>query len=167
MSELSDQIEACKARRQRFADAATQYVAKGNAKTDAQQVSLLCAKKILPPIPNEDIAAASEIAFPRIILNLTEAIQRGVVAEYRPVTMFDLRSQRRTAKIVRARQVGMFLCREMTSLSLPEIGRRFGGRDHTTVLHGCRKILALMETNPALAERVNRIKENMPEVSFI
>jgi len=63
-----------------------------------------------------------------------------VVARQYGVSRFDLLSSRRTANIVRPRQVAMYLCKTLTLRSLPEIGRRFGGRDHTTVLHAVRKI---------------------------
>ncbi|MCK9514425.1 MAG: hypothetical protein M0R28_24770 [Pigmentiphaga sp.] len=71
-----------------------------------------------------------------------------VVGDYYGIGWNDLSSVRRTASIVRARQVVMFLCREHTTLSLPQIGRRLGGRDHTTVLHACRKIESLRAIDP-------------------
>jgi len=68
-----------------------------------------------------------------------EGIQK-VVAEYFNVKVSDLRAKKRTASIVRPRQIAMFLVRELTSHSFPEIGEYFGGKDHTTVLHACNKI---------------------------
>src|SRR5947208_9463121 len=68
-----------------------------------------------------------------------EDIQRVVARQYN-VSRADLLSSRRTANVVRPRQVAMYLAKTLTLRSLPEIGRRFGGRDHTTVLHGVRKI---------------------------
>jgi hypothetical protein len=82
--------------------------------------------------------------YPRI-----EQIQSAVCERYN-VTMADLSSIRRTANVVRPRQVAMYLCRELTLRSLPEIGRRFGMRDHTTVLHATRKIHALRATDEEL-----------------
>lgn len=82
--------------------------------------------------------------YPRI-----EQIQTAVCQHYK-VTMNDLLSARRTISIVRPRQVAMYLCRELTLRSLPEIGRKFGQRDHTTVLHGTRKIHALRATDSEL-----------------
>ena len=61
------------------------------------------------------------------------------------LTIAELRSARRQAPVVRARQVGMWLAREFTGRSLPEIGRQFGGRDHTTVLHAVRKVGAVAD----------------------
>ena len=68
-----------------------------------------------------------------------EDIQRVVARQYN-VSRSDLLSSRRTANVVRPRQVAMYLAKTLTLRSLPEIGRRFGGRDHTTVLHAVRKI---------------------------
>jgi len=78
-------------------------------------------------------------------------IQR-VVAEYYKIKINDLLSPRRTRSVARPRQVAMALSKELTSHSLPEIGENFGGRDHTTVLHACRKVLQLRESNPEIEE---------------
>ena len=74
------------------------------------------------------------------------------VAEYYNIKIADLLSKRRTRTIARPRQVAMSLAKEFTSHSLPEIGDQFGGRDHTTVLHACRKIAELRKSNSDLAE---------------
>jgi len=74
-----------------------------------------------------------------------ENIQK-TVAEYFKIRVGDLLSKKRTRSIARPRQFGMALAKELTNHSLPEIGDAFGGRDHTTVLHGCRRIEALRET---------------------
>src|SRR5262249_18953491 len=79
-----------------------------------------------------------------------EDIQRVVARQYN-VSRADLLSSRRTANVVRPRQVAMYLAKTLTLRSLPEIGRRFGGRDHTTVLHAVRKIENLVTTDTALA----------------
>lgn len=78
-------------------------------------------------------------------------IQR-VVAEYYKLKLSDLLSKRRTRSIARPRQVAMALSKELTNHSLPEIGSAFGGRDHTTVLHGCRKIAQLKESDADIRE---------------
>ncbi|MFP6788561.1 MAG: chromosomal replication initiator protein DnaA [Thalassolituus sp.] len=80
-----------------------------------------------------------------------ENIQR-TVAEYYKIKMSDLLSKRRTRSIARPRQVAMALSKELTNHSLPEIGELFGGRDHTTVLHACRKIKELQETSADVRE---------------
>ncbi|MEO0435583.1 MAG: chromosomal replication initiator protein DnaA [Pseudomonadota bacterium] len=78
-------------------------------------------------------------------------IQR-TVAEYYKIKVADLNSRRRNRSVARPRQVAMTLAKELTNYSLPEIGDSFGGRDHTTVLHACRKIKELRETNSDIHE---------------
>jgi chromosomal replication initiator protein len=75
-----------------------------------------------------------------------ENIQK-TVAEYFKIRVGDLLSKRRSRSIARPRQIAMALAKELTNHSLPEIGDAFGGRDHTTVLHGCRRIESLRETD--------------------
>ena len=75
-----------------------------------------------------------------------ENIQK-TVADYYKIRVADLLSKRRSRSIARPRQVAMALAKELTSHSLPEIGDAFGGRDHTTVLHACRVIKELRESN--------------------
>ena len=75
-----------------------------------------------------------------------ENIQK-TVAEYYKIRVADLLSKRRSRSIARPRQVAMALSKELTNHSLPEIGDAFGGRDHTTVLHGCRRVQALRESD--------------------
>lgn len=74
------------------------------------------------------------------------------VAEYYKIKVSDLISKRRTASLARARQIAMALAKELTNHSLPELGRAFGGRDHTTVLHAFRKIQELRKIDPSVAE---------------
>ncbi len=78
-------------------------------------------------------------------------IQR-TVAEYYSIKQSDMLSKRRNRTIARPRQMAMLLAKELTNHSLPEIGDAFGGRDHTTVLHACRKIRELKETMPSVGE---------------
>jgi chromosomal replication initiator protein len=85
-------------------------------------------------------------------------------SEYFGVSLDDLRGHSRSRVLVNARQVAMYLCRELTDLSLPRIGQAFGGRDHTTVMHADRKIRQHMAERRSLynqiAELTNRIKQN-------
>jgi chromosomal replication initiator protein len=67
------------------------------------------------------------------------------VAEYFKIRISDLTSKSRSRSVTRPRQIAMSLAKELTSHSLPEIGDGFGGRDHTTVLHACRKVAELRE----------------------
>lgn len=86
-----------------------------------------------------------------------EEIQKEVSSFY-GVSMRDLLSHRRDRQIVRPRQIAMWLAKELTTRSLPEIGRRFGGRDHTTVLYGVRKIGEMRKENTALADEIDLLK---------
>jgi chromosomal replication initiator protein len=80
-----------------------------------------------------------------------ENIQK-TVAEYYKIRIADLLSKRRSRSIARPRQVAMALAKELTNYSLPEIGDAFGGRDHTTVLHACRRVKALRESERRIGE---------------
>ena len=91
-----------------------------------------------------------------------EDIQRVVARQYN-VSRSDLLSARRTANVVRPRQVAMYLTKTLTLRSLPEIGRRFGGRDHTTVLHAVRKIEGLLQRDVALSEEIEILKRQLSE----
>ena len=86
-----------------------------------------------------------------------EEIQRKV-AEHYNVRLSDMIGPKRLRTIARPRQVAMYLSKQMTSRSLPEIGRRFGGRDHTTIMHGVRKIEELMAGDGQLADDVQLLK---------
>jgi chromosomal replication initiator protein len=83
-----------------------------------------------------------------------ENIQK-TVAEYYKIRISDMHSKKRSRAVARPRQVAMALAKELTQLSLPEIGSNFGGRDHTTVLHACRQIVKLRESVPELNHDVN------------
>jgi len=83
-----------------------------------------------------------------------ENIQK-TVADYYKIRISDMHSKKRSRAIARPRQVAMALAKELTQLSLPEIGSNFGGRDHTTVLHACRQIAKLRETVPEITHDVN------------
>jgi chromosomal replication initiator protein len=86
-----------------------------------------------------------------------EDIQR-IVARHYNVSKTELLSNRRTRTIVKPRQVAMYLSKVMTPRSLPEIGRRFGGRDHTTVLHAVRKIEDLSGSDNTLAQELELLR---------
>jgi len=80
-----------------------------------------------------------------------ENIQK-TVADFYSIRVFDLKSKRRNRQIARPRQIAMALAKELTSLSLPDIGDAFGGRDHTTVIHACKKVVELTRTDSKLNE---------------
>ena len=91
-----------------------------------------------------------------------EDIQKLVASHY-SVSRADILSSRRTAVVVKPRQVAMFLAKTLTMRSLPEIGRRFGGRDHTTVLHAVRKIEALSANDATLRDEIDLLKRMLQE----
>ena len=83
------------------------------------------------------------------------------VADYYKIRLGDLHSRTRTRSIARPRQVAMALAKELTNHSLPEIGSAFGGRDHTTVIHACRKIEELKESNADIREDYNNLLRSL------
>jgi chromosomal replication initiator protein len=91
-----------------------------------------------------------------------EDIQKLVATHY-SVSRADILSSRRTANVVRPRQIAMYLAKVLTLRSLPEIGRRFGGRDHTTVLHAVRKIEGLSATDTGLSEELELLKRMLTD----
>jgi chromosomal replication initiator protein len=91
-----------------------------------------------------------------------EDIQKLVASHY-SVTRADILSSRRTATVVKPRQIAMYLAKTLTLRSLPEIGRRFGGRDHTTVLHAVRKIEGLSHADRALNDELELLKRMLQD----
>ena len=112
-----------------------------NSRFTGQSITLEFARDAL-----RDLLAVQEK------LVTVENIQK-IVAEYYKIRLADMLSKRRSRSIARPRQIAMSLAKELTSHSLPEIGDLFGGRDHTTVLHACRKIKQLRESE-------NRVRED-------
>ena len=86
-----------------------------------------------------------------------DEIQRKV-AEHFNIKLGEMTSDRRARAVARPRQVAMYLAKQLTSRSLPEIGRKFGGRDHTTVIHAVKKIEELIEIDSALAEDIELLR---------
>ncbi|WP_339851521.1 chromosomal replication initiator protein DnaA [Roseovarius nubinhibens] len=91
-----------------------------------------------------------------------EEIQRQVSEHYN-IRLSDLVGPKRLRVYARPRQMAMFLCKQMTSRSLPEIGRRFGGRDHTTVMHGVRRIEELSRKDVQIAEDIELLRRTLEE----
>jgi len=85
-----------------------------------------------------------------------ENIQK-TVADYYKIKVSEMYSKKRTRNVARPRQIAMALAKELTQMSLPDIGEAFGGRDHTTVLHACRKIMDLRTTNGDISRDVNSL----------
>jgi chromosomal replication initiator protein len=116
-----------------------------NARFTGQPITLEFAKEAL-----RDVLALQNK------LVTVENIQK-TVAEYFKIRVADLLSKRRNRSIARPRQIAMALAKELTTHSLPEIGDGFGGRDHTTVLHACRRVKSLRDTETRVAEDYNNL----------
>jgi len=89
-----------------------------------------------------------------------EDVQR-VVANYYKLPQLEMKSARRDREVARPRQIAMYLSRELTPRSLPQIGRRFGDRDHTTVLHAIRRIEQLFRTDVELARDIGILRREL------
>jgi len=87
-------------------------------------------------------------------------IQRGVADHY-AIKLSDLLSPRRARSVARPRQIAMFLSKELTSKSLPEIGRQFGNRDHTTIMHGVKRVIQLCKEDPSIREDVEMLRRRL------
>jgi len=150
--ELSDDVTFLIARRMRsnvrdLEGALNSLIA--NARFSGRTIDLEYTQEIL-----RDVLAVHD----RLIT--IENIQR-VVADYYQLRVADLLSRRRSRSIARPRQMAMYLAKELTEHSLPEIGNAFGGRDHTTVLHACRKIDSLCESDGRLREEHARLTREL------
>lgn len=97
----------------------------------------------------------------RSFISIEEVIR--IVAKHHGLKAGELKSPKRAKPISRARQVAMYLCRELTSESFPEIGSRFGGRDHATVIHGVNKITALLEVDSDLQREIQQLRKSLME----
>jgi chromosomal replication initiator protein len=85
-----------------------------------------------------------------------EGIQK-VVADHYSLKVAELKAKNNSRRVAEPRQMAMFLCRELTDSSLPEIGKEFGGKHHTTVLHSIRKIKNLRESDPRRNNLINKL----------
>ncbi len=116
------------------------------ASLNSQHVDLALAEIVLQALLPE--STSSEIDAPTIM---------AVTAEYFAISLEDLTSHSRSRNLVNARQIAMYLCRELTDLSLPNIGKQFGGKDHTTVMHAVKKISALMAERRHIYNQVTEL----------
>jgi chromosomal replication initiator protein len=87
-------------------------------------------------------------------------IQEAVCTQFH-VKMTELKSRRRSKTLVHPRQIAMYLCRELTEASYPEIGRHFGGKDHTTIIHACRQVAKAKEADTTLLATLETLKEQI------
>jgi chromosomal replication initiator protein len=143
-------------------------------------VAMLMASQIHTNVPDLEVALARLMAYAslynhtQVTTDMAETVlaqffaERGAeitaariqsaVAERLDLKVSELRSKHRRHAVVFARQVAMFLCRELTDASLPKIGRDFGGKDHSTVLHACTKISGLEETDEDVARLLRQLR---------
>jgi chromosomal replication initiator protein len=89
-----------------------------------------------------------------------EDIQEAVCAQFH-IKMTELKSRRRSKTLVHPRQIAMYLCRELTDSSYPEIGRHFGGKDHTTIIHACKQVAKAKEQDQTLQATLESLKEQI------
>jgi chromosomal replication initiator protein len=116
------------------------------ASLNKQQVDLPLAELVLKDLISDEQGP-----------QITAAIIMAATAEYFSVTMEELQGANRSRTLVNARQIAMYLCRELTELSLPRIGQSFGGKDHTTVMHAVKKITNLMSERRATYTQVTEL----------
>lgn len=96
---------------------------------------------------------------------ITPALIKAQTAGYFETTVNDLCSPSRSRSLTEARQIAMYLCRELTELSLPQIGKEFGGRDHTTVMHANKKITQMMKSKPQIFDHVNELTNQIRQAA--
>ena len=116
-----------------------------------KEINISLAKEVL-----KDIISNTDV-----IIN-PEVIKKYVCKHF-DIKIADIESSKRTRALAFPRQIAMYLCREMTDLSLPKIGEAFGKRDHTTVMHGCEKISSEIKMNESVKEVVEAIQRNINE----
>ena len=114
-----------------------------------QSITLEMAQNVLKELINER----------RRVITL-DAVQEAVTAKFH-LKMSDMKSKRRTKVLVYPRQIAMFLCREITQQSYPEIARHFGGKDHTTVMHACKQIEKAKQSDPGLLGTLEELKRQI------
>ncbi len=116
---------------------------------DEKPITLSVAKQVLKDMVKETTKVIS-----------VDMVQKEVAVHFR-MTVADLKTKRRQKQVVMPRQIAMYLSRKLTSHSLPELGGAFGGKDHTTILHACRKIDTLLATDAELKKTIEYLTENL------
>jgi chromosomal replication initiator protein len=114
-----------------------------------QTITLEMAQRVLKELINE-----------RTRVITLDAVQEVVAEKFR-IKISEMKSKRRTRVLVYPRQIAMFLCREITQQSYPEIARHFGGKDHTTIMHACRQIEKAKQSDPGLAGTLEELKRQI------
>jgi chromosomal replication initiator protein len=118
-----------------------------------QKLDIITVKHILKDIIDEEKSNLITI----------EQIQNKIV-KYFKLHNSDMRTKKRSAAVALPRQIAMYLCRELTNFSLPEIGERFGGRDHSTVIHACEKIKEKIKKDESFNQMIAEIKEDLRDI---
>ena len=119
------------------------------ASLTGQAITLEMAQNVLKELVNEK----------KRVITL-DAVQEAVVAKFH-IKVADLKSKRRTKALVYPRQIAMYLCREITQQSYPEIARHFGGKDHTTVMHACKQVEKGKQSDPGLLGILEELKRQI------
>ncbi|KDR96382.1 chromosomal replication initiator protein [Peptoclostridium litorale DSM 5388] len=145
------------------------YIAK-NIKSNIRELEGALIRVVAySSLTNNDISlelaveALKDIITPSKPQEINVEIIKEKVAEHFNIKMEDFSSKKRTRAIAYPRQIAMYLCRELTDLSLPRIGEEFGGRDHTTVIHAYEKISQLLTSNQDLIKKMNTIISELKE----
>lgn len=123
------------------------------------------ASLIKKPVTTDLVTEALKDVFPNSkTKEVTMEVIQEIVASYFKIRIEDLHAKKRTRTIAYPRQIAMYLCRELTDTSLPQIGNFFGGRDHTTVLHACDKITKEKESDRKLTTILNELIERIQKM---
>lgn len=145
------------------------YIAKNIASNIRELEGALTRIVAFATLTNQDISIAlaensmKDIFSENVSTPLTPDLIQQVVAEHYNIRVEDIQGSKKPKSIAFPRQVSMYLCRKMLDISLPKIGESFGGRDHTTVIHGVSKIEKQLETDTALQKTILQLEKEIKE----
>lgn len=174
MENFSEPEETSRRRARKATDGLLALLAKNHSlpprvSADVERPCYILAERCEPvrAIPNRQFAVAWKLMGEPVTFSRgrVDTILMAVARFYPGVSVNDIKSSRRTAKVVRPRMIAIYLAKELTGRSLPEIGRRLGGRDHTTILHSVRKIANQVENVPGMGAYIEAIKATIPELT--
>lgn len=126
-----------------------------------KQIALRC-RMLDSPVQADAVRSAAEVV--GRAQDLTPSIIATTVAKQAKLKLSELRSGSRKQHLVRARSLAIYLTRQLTALSMHQIGEYFGGRDHTTILHAIRKIESLLENDPEMRRMADEVKEKLTSI---
>lgn len=127
------------------------------------RVSAFSALEKRESSPNLAAEVLKDVITPNKPKIITVPLIMQTVSDFYGLRVEDLKAKKRTRSVAFPRQVAMFLTRELTDLSLPKVGEEFGGRDHTTVIHACDKIVTDMSSDPVLQETMKELRKRIRE----